>query len=293
VVLAGLGFPEGIRYRDGKVWFSDIFDYSVNVWDPQTRRRTVLAELDDKPSGLGFLPDGTLLITTIDRLQLLRLGPAGPERVADLRDICGPGYHLNDMVVDGHGRAYIGGVDDDRRESKIVLVDPDGTIRLAAEHIASPNGMAISADGATFVTADNATRTPGGGCSVAAFDIARDGTLTNRHTFATVDVSPDGLCIDAEGAVWVGLPFKSEFRRIAPGGDVTDRVAYADDRVAVAPVLGGPERRTLYLCTARKLPLEEHHRIMGHPARVPGAREKSDGAIEMLAGIAVPGAGWP
>ena len=292
VVLDGLGFPEGIRYHAGKVWFSDIFDYTVNVWDPQTHTKTVLAELDDKPSGLGFLPDGTLLIATIDRLQLLRLDADGPRLVADLRDVCGAGFHLNDMVVDGRGRAYIGGVDDARRASTIVLVDPDGTIRRTGEGLASPNGMAISGDGKTFVTAENATRI-GGPNGIVAFDIASDGSLSGRRIFAEVEVPPDGLCLDADGAVWVGLPFKSEFRRIAPGGIVTDHVVYDAGRVAVAPVIGGADRRTLFLCTARKLPLEEHHRIMGHPARLPEARELSQGAIEMLAGLPVPGDGWP
>jgi sugar lactone lactonase YvrE len=287
VVLDGLGFPEGIRYRDGKVWFSDIFDFSVNAWEPATGRRTVLARLDDKPSGLGFLPDGTLLIATIDRLQLLRLGPAGTELVADLRTICGAGYHLNDMGVDGLGRAYIGGVDDAKRASTIVLVEPDGTTRIAAAGLAAPNGMAISGDGTTFVTADN------GANKLIAFDIAADGTLTNGRTFAELDGFPDGMCLDAEGAAWVGLPFKNEFRRIEPGGDVTHRVTYPADRVAVAPVLGGPDRRTLYLCTARKLPLEGHHRFMNHPSPLPDRFETSRGAIETVAGIAVPGAGWP
>jgi sugar lactone lactonase YvrE len=287
VVLDGLGFPEGIRYRDGRVWFSDIFDFTVNAWDPQTHRKTVLATLDDKPSGLGFLPDGTLLIATIDRLRLLRLGAAGPELVADLRAFCGPGRHLNDMVVDGLGRAYLDGVDDAKRESTIVLLEPGAAPRVAASGLAAPNGLAIGGDGTTLVAADN------GANRLVAFDIADDGLLTNRRTFAELDGFPDGLCLDAEGAAWVGLPFKNEFRRIEPGGRVTHRVAYAADRVAVAPVLGGPERRTLYLCTARKLPLEEHRRFMGHPTPMPDRFETSRGAIEAVDGIAVPGAGWP
>jgi sugar lactone lactonase YvrE len=287
VVLDGLGFPEGPRYRDGRLWFSDIFDFTVNAWEPQTGRKTVLASLDDKPSGLGFLPDGTLLIVTIDRMQLLRLDAGGPRLVADLRAICGERHHLNDMVVDGLGRAYIGGIDKAKRASKILLVEPDGTVRIAAEHLAAPNGMAISADGATFVTADN------GAHAIVALDIVAGGTLVRPRTFAQLDTFPDGLCLDAAGAAWVGLPFAGEFRRIEPGGTVTERVAVDAGRVAVAPMLGGPERRTLYLCTARKLPLEEHHRIMDHPARLPDALELSRGAIEAVDGVAVPGAGWP
>jgi sugar lactone lactonase YvrE len=290
VVVDGLGFPEGIRYHGGKVWFSDIFDFKVLCWDPVTNVKRTVAELTDKPSGLGFLPDGTLLVATIGKLQLLRLDPGGPHLVFDLKALCGADHHLNDMVVDARGRAYIGAIDNGdhaRRDSSIVLVAPDGSATIAAGAMAAPNGMAITADGTTLVVADNGDHT------IVAFDIGADGLLTNRRVLAKLDAFPDGLCLDAEDAAWVGVPFKGEFRRIDPRGNLTHRIAYDAGRVAIAPMLGGPDRRTLYLCTAQRLPLGEHARIMGHPTRLPEAIAMCNGAIEAVEGITPPGAGWP
>jgi sugar lactone lactonase YvrE len=289
-VVEGLGFPEGIRYHGGKVWFSDIFDFKVLCWDPVTHATTTVAELPDKPSGLGFLPDGTLLVATIGELQLLRLDAGGPKVVVDLKALCGTDHHLNDMVVDARGRAYIGAIDNGdhaRREGSIVLVEPDGSAKIAAAGMAAPNGMAITADGSTLVAADNGDHT------IVAFDIAPDGGLRNRRVLAKLDAFPDGLCLDAENAAWVGVPFAAEFRRIDPRGNLTQRVACDPGRVAIAPMLGGPGRRTLYLCTAQRLPPGEHARVMQHPTRLPESVAACKGALEAVDGITPPGAGWP
>jgi sugar lactone lactonase YvrE len=279
ILIEGLIFPEGIRWHQGRLWFSDILDFKIYSHDPGAGRTDVVATTQDRPSGLGFLPDDSLLIATMGERQLLRLGPNGLETHADLKPRCNL---LNDMVVDTQGRAYVDAHFTDERGG-LIMVEPTGRYRIVADDMKSPNGLAITADGKTLIVNDLFAYT------ITAFDITEQGSLTHQRMFAKLDGdSPDGLCLDAEGAAWVGLPFQGKFRRFKPGGEVTHEIACAN-KWGIAPVLGGPDRRTLFLCTA-EVTIEEIVKLMRDPR---DARKTCKGWIEAVEGIAVPGAGRP
>ncbi len=280
VLLDGLVFPEGPRWRDGKLWFSDIHAGKVMAVDPEGRSE-VVASVPQHPSGLGFLPDGRLLVVSVlDRL-LLRLDPDGLHTHTDLSAVdC---ILPNDMVVSEDGRAYIG---DDAfeisagppRPGSVFLVTPDGDARLVAEGLSYPNGMVITPDGKTLIVAETIGR------CLTAFDIAGDGSLSGQRPFADLAAGaiggahPDGICLDAEGAVWVGSPPTSEFVRVKEGGGITHRIP-VPGKWGVACMLGGEDRRTLFLCTAE--------------TTLQGLGEgKSTGWIETVR-VEVPGVGLP
>ncbi len=278
IVVDGLIYPEGIRWAQDKVWFSDMFARRVYAHDPRTGETEVVAETDDLPSGLGFLPDGRLLIATMRDRKLLRLDPEGLTTVADLSSVSDL---LNDMVVDARGRAYMDFYI--RGGGGLILVEPDGGWRIVADDMTSPNGLAVTDEGRTLVVNDL------GANRILAFDIAEDGGLSGRRTFADLgDCSPDGLCLDADGGAWVGQPFQGRFRRIVEGGEVTHEIAYGA-KWGIAPVLGGPDRRSLFLCTA-EISLEAIQRLMCDPT---DARTQSRGWIEVVDSIQTPGAGRP
>jgi sugar lactone lactonase YvrE len=280
-VVDGLVFPEGIRWHQGRVWFSDIFDFKVYAYDPKTRRTEVVVQTEDRPSGLGFLPDGRLLIATMGERKLLRLDPDGLKTVADLKPLCNL---LNDMVVDQQGRAYMDAYFAGAAMSGgLIMVEPSGDYRIVADNMKLPNGLAITADGKNLIANDLMAN------RLEAFDIAADGSLANRRIFADLGGdSPDGLCLDAAGAAWVGLPIQGKFRRIKEGGEVTHEITY-ENKLGVAPVLGGSDRRTLFLCTA-EVTMEKLQRLLQDPR---DARKECKGWIEVVEGIEVPGAGWP
>lgn len=281
VVADGLIYPEGIRWHRGLIWFSDILDQKVCALDPETLQMDVVTQTEDRPSGLGFLPDGRLLIATMHERKLLRLDADGLKTVAELKSV---GALLNDMVVDPTGRAYMdcyfaGG----EPHGAILLVEPDGAYRIVADDLRMPNGLAITDDGKILIASEFK------GNRIVEFDITADGGLTNRRSFAELgSASPDGLCLDAEGAVWVGLPFQNRFQRIKEGGEVTHEIVY-ENKWGIAPVLGGTGRRTLFLCTSDVTP-DKFGRLMRQPHT---ARGECNGWIEAVAGIAVPGVGWP
>jgi sugar lactone lactonase YvrE len=280
VVVDDLIYPEGIRWHQGKVWFSDILGFKVCTFDPTTGKTAVVVQLEDRPSGLGFLPDGRLLIATMGERKLLRLDPDGLKMVANLSQYAAI---LNDMVVDGHGRAYVDGYIEPGVRGGLILVEPKGQHRMVVDDMHTPNGLAVTPDGKTLIANDLMANT------ITAFDIAGDGSLANRRVFADLGPdSPDGLCLDAEGAAWVGQPFQNRVRRIKPGGDVTHEITYAD-RWGIAPVLGGDDRRTLYICTAA-VTLEEIARLMHDPH---AAQRQCRGWIESTGNIDIPGVGWP
>ena len=252
VLLDGLVFPEGPRWHGGRLWFSDIHACKVMAVDLAGLSETI-ASVPQRPSGLGFLPDERLLAVSVLDGRLLRLDPEGAHTYADLN---APGGVLpNDMVVGEDGRAYVGDVAFEisagpPRPGNVILVTPDGAARVVAEGLSYPNGMVIAPDGKTLIVAETIGR------RLTAFDIAADGSLSGRRTFADLATGaiggthPDGICLDAEGAVWVASPPTSEFVRVREGGDVTHRIDVSG-RWAVACVLGGEDRRTLFLCTAR------------------------------------------
>jgi YD repeat-containing protein len=272
----GIIFPEGPRWHAGKLWFSDIHGARVMTVDPQGHLATIV-EVPTRPSGLGFDPSGRLLVVSMRDRRLLRLENGRFDTVADMSGLM-PG-DANDMVVDGQGRAFIGNFGFDLfagaepRPTCVVLVDVDGRARAVADELAFPNGAVITPDGKTLIVAESF------GNLLTAFNVKPDGSLSGRRFFAHLgDRTPDGICLDAEGAVWVSCFGQDEFIRVWEGGDIAARVAVPGRR-AVACMLGGEDRRTLFLLTAETT-VEEL------------SQGKSKGRVE-TARVDVPGAGYP
>jgi sugar lactone lactonase YvrE len=276
VLLEGLAFPEAPRWHDGELWFSDFFTRRVMRVSPEGRASTVV-EVPGQPSGLGWLPDGRLLVVSMTDRRLLRLDPNGLTTVADLRDIAPS--HCNDMVVDRQGRAYIGNFGFDLAAKAavsptgLILVTPDGQARIVAEDLLFPNGSIITPDGDTLIVAETFGR------RLTAFDIATDGSLSGRRIWAPLgDAMPDGICLDAEGATWVASPQTAEVLRVLEGGEITHRIPVNNQ--AIACMLGGPDRRTLFILTAKLLFNGDKSRTL------------KSGRIETLR-VDVPGVGLP
>lgn len=291
-LATGLRFPEGLRWYRGALWFSDIHGHRVHRLTSEAKLETV-ATLADRPSGLGFLPDGTpLVVSELDR-RILALEPDGGTRVhADLSSFGGD--FLNDMVVDGDGRAWVGnrrdsgyarglgdGIEEGREQ--LILAEPDGRTRLVADGLVSPNGMVLTPDGGTLVVAETRAH------RLTAFDVAADGSLSHRRRHAsTGERFPDGIALDAEGAIWLGSPVTHEFVRVGPSGRVLDVIDVAPEW-AVALALGGADRRTLYLAACSNS-LENLERL-GHD-RTLDATSTARGVIRAV-GVEQPGVGWP
>ncbi|GAA5050844.1 sugar lactone lactonase YvrE [Thermocatellispora tengchongensis] len=257
-IATGYSWTECPRWHDGHFYFSDMYNRRVIRLNEDGRAETFL-DLGGREgvdgaevvvAGTGFLPDGRMLVNSMFEKLVLVYDGRNVEVHADLRGLAvGP---INDMVVDAAGRAYVTQLGCDlwrgepKRDSFIILVGPDGAARDLTEagEIAGANGIALSADGRTLVTAAAFAN------QVLAFDVAEDGSLGNRSLFAEVDILPDGLCLDAEGGAWVAQPGGGGAVRVVDGGLVTDRVV-VDPALAgrsTACGLGGPGRRTLFLC---------------------------------------------
>jgi sugar lactone lactonase YvrE len=242
VLLPGaVKYPEGPRWRDGTLWFSDQLGKAVLRLDRGIA--TVVAELP-RPSGLGYLPDGSLLVATMAPPLVVRVPPRGsPETVVDLSPLA---VTLNDMVTDDHGRSYVDAYGADPwTDGSLVRVDTDGEYQVVAAGLTTPNGLAITPDGRTLVVSET-----GAGC-ITAFDVATDGTLSGRRVWAAVDgMAPDGLCLDANGDVWVASYSAGEFLHVREGGEVLRRRLEVPGRWALACALGGDDGRTLFLCSS-------------------------------------------
>ena len=286
-----LVFPEGPRWHDGRLWVADQHAHRV-VSIGLDGDLEVVAELPDRPSGIGYLTDGTPIIAGMRSRLLYRLLPGGGHDVyADLTRFAGD--FLNDMVVDGRNNAYVGmrvrrGTSPaDLRPAEshetVILVRPDGSAEIAAEEMFGPNGSVVTPDNRTLIVAE----TRGG--RLSAFDIQNDGSLANRRTFADVgEGSPDGICLDAGGAVWIGNARAGLFERIEEGGRVTDRIPAGDERHAVACMLGGPERKHLFMLISR-FTLADLAAAKDFEA---DKQSPSRGWVEVEE-VEVPGAGWP
>ena len=275
-LLDDLVFPEAPRWHDGALYFSDMHAGIVWRLTPEGKATKVL-ELPSLPSGLGWTPDGALHVVSMLDRRFLRVNANGTSTVADLSSVAP--YPINDMVIDGQGRAYIGtfGCDlnngETPRPTQLFCVHPNGDIKVAANDILFPNGTVITPDGKTLIVAETF------GSRLTAFDIASDGTLNNRRIFAQLEgIFPDGICLDEESAVWVASAGGNKIIRVTPGGKITDTIALPD-RNSYACMLGGADRRDLYICTAR-------HYL---PERTRALRS---GRIEVVR-VPVPGAGLP
>lgn len=252
MVRDGFCYLEAARWHDGALWFSDIGNRKIHRMTPDGTVSFV-AEVPETPSGLGWAPDGALLLISMEDSGLRRMEPSGEIRLAHA--LANHVFHANDMAVDSEGRAYVTQFGFDLFGGKppagcsLLLVQPDGQMILCGEGLVFPNGVGISKDGRTLVTAESFSG------RLTAFDRAADGTLSGQRTIAHFDQPEDvldGLCIDAELGVWVAAPMRGEFWRIVEGKGITDRVRPAPGAgtYCVDCMLGGPDMRTLYLLVA-------------------------------------------
>jgi len=276
-LLADLAFPEGPRWREGWLYFSDMHSNHLMRVNEAGASET-LAEFPNMPSGIGWQPDGKMLVVSMKDRAVMRQEGSGFAPYADLSKVAD--FHCNDMVVDAKGRAYVGnfGFDLDGGETPkgtgLILVTTDGKARRVAEDVWFPNGHVITPDGHTLIVAETFA------ARLTAFDIAEDGSLSNRRVYAPLadDVYPDGICLDAEGAIWASCAATERIIRVKEGGEVV-RTVPLPGRKSFAAMLGGDDRKTLFICTSKN----------SHPEKT---RAQRAGRIETLR-VDVPGAGLP
>jgi len=268
VLLESLLFPESPRWHNDKLWFSDMDSHKVMTVDLNGNTETIV-EIPNRPSGLGWLPNDRLLIISMENCSLLRLDPEGITQHADLSGLAT--FYCNDMVVDKKGRAYVGNFGFDYfntkpfRSAEIVLVEPSGDARIVAENMSFPNGAVITPDDKTLIVGESFA------ARLTAFNIMEDGSLTDRRIWANLkSLAPDGICLDAEGGIWLAAPGRHRVVRVLEGGRITHKVKVKTD--AYACILGGPNRDILFIATST------HERI--------------NGKIEFVK-VDIPGAGLP
>jgi sugar lactone lactonase YvrE len=245
VLMSGLAFPEQPRSHDGRLWFSDWGPHEVIAVDLEGKGEVIL-RAPSFPCCVDWLPDGRLFVVSGHDRLLLRREPDGSLIThADLSTASHPPAG-NELVVDGRGNAYVNGGGFDLMAGEpfapgvIVLVTPAGSARQVADGIAFPNGMLVTPDNATLIVAESYAK------RLSAFDIAADGSLANRRVWAELgDGVPDGICIDAESAVWYGDVPNKQCVRVREGGEVLQTIEL--DRGCFACALGGPDRRTLFM----------------------------------------------
>ena len=261
VLAGGLGFGEGPRWRDGKLWFSDFYRRAVFTIDEEGTE-TKVVDVPNQPSGLGWLPDGRLLVTSMTDKKVLRLEPDGTlVEHADISALAD--HHANDLITDDSGRAWAGNfgydlhhdmserdiptilADETAALTRIARVDPDGSVHVAAEGVRFPNGMVLLDNGRTLVVAETLR------LQLTAYDVAEDGTLSNPRVWASTApqmAAPDGIAADSEGGIWVATALQPKVIRYAEGGEVTGEVETS--QIAYAVALGGSDGRTLFAMTA-------------------------------------------
>ena len=263
-LLEGGAFFEGPRWRDGRWWVSDMYRHAVYTVSPEGDEAEVMT-VEGQPSGLGWMPDGSLLVASMRDHRLLRRHDDGAVTVhADLSDVC-TGL-LNDLVVDSEGRAWVGdfGFDlysfDTPATASLKRVDPDGRVTVAAEELIFPNGTVITADGTTLIVGETL------GNRYTSFAIAPDGSLRDREVWAQLGpvvtlgdamstleqlrVAPDGCALDAENHIWAADGIGGRCIRVARGGEIVDEVRPPGGLGVFACALGGETGRTLLLCCA-------------------------------------------
>jgi sugar lactone lactonase YvrE len=243
VLLTGLAFGESARWHDDRLWLANWGTGEILTVDEGGRSEVVATvAADTLPISIDWLPDGRMLVVEGPRARLLRREPDGS--LVTHADLSAVGGYYNELVVDARGNAYVnGGRGDFSDPGLIALVTPDGTVREVGGGLQFGNGMAITADGATLIVAES------WGKRLSAFDIHPDGDLGERRLWADLgEGTPDGICLDAEGAVWFADVPHTNCVRVAEGGEVLETVEF--DRGGFACALGGPDRRTLYVLAA-------------------------------------------
>ena len=244
VLMTGISFGESPRWHGGRLWFADWGAGELIAVDTEGANE-VVARIDSFPFCIDWLPDGRLLVVSASERALLRREPDGAfVRHADLSHLSEHAW--NEIAVDGRGNAYVDNIGFDMAGGEfapgiVAVVTPDGSARQVADGLAFPNGMAITPDGSTLIVAESY------GAVLTAFDIEADGGLANWRTFAELGegAAPDGICLDAEGAVWYGDVPNRHARRVAEGGELLDTIEL--DRGCFACALGGDDGRTLFM----------------------------------------------
>lgn len=287
MLFGGLAFADGPRWHDGRLWYSDFYRRAIFSLDLDGAEERLELEVPGQPSGLGWLPEGDLLYVSMTDQRVQRRHGDAVALFCDLAPYCG--FWANELLVAPSGASYVGnfGFDLDATlrdggvealvrtpppTTNLVVLDPTGEVLQVVPQMAFPNGTAISPDGATLVVGETMAN------RVSAFDVAADGSLDRRRVFAQFDaVAVDGLCLDAEGQVWLANALTNECVRVREGGEVTAVVTTSQR--AFACVLGGPARTTLFVLTA---PTSSRFR----------AAQRRDGRVE-VAEVAVAGAGTP
>jgi sugar lactone lactonase YvrE len=276
-LFEGGGFFEGPRWRDGTWWVSDFYRHTVSRITPDGAEEVVV-EVAAQPSGLGWLPDGSLVISSMKDRRVLRFADGELSVLADLEDVVGG--HLNDLVTDAAGRTYVGNFGFDLMgggapaPADLIRVDADGTVAVAATDLHFPNGTVITPDGATLIVGETT------GNRYSAFTIEPDGSLSARRTWAEfgavpvadsladgmaqIAVAPDGCALDAEGRIWCADALGNRCLLVAEGGAILDEVRVPGDLGLYACALGGPNGTTLLLCAAPDF--FEHERAVAREA---------------------------
>ena len=283
-LMEGLTFGEGPRWHEGKFYFSDFYSHKVFSLDMDGNYELIV-EVQGQPSGLGWMPDGTMLIVSMKDRKLLGFHNNKLSEVADLSDLAG--FHCNDMVVDNKGNAYVGNFGfntysgEEVRAANLILIRPGQAPCVAADDLLFPNGTVITPDGKTLIIGETYA------ARLTAFDINEDATLSNRRIWADFSLNaeeglvpvPDGMCLDAEGAIWVASPTTASVIRVKEGGEILDRIPVETN--AYACMLGGEDLKTLFICTSNASGVDPEAAV----------KEKS-GKIEIVK-VDVPGAGKP
>ena len=292
-LLEGGSFFEGPRWHEGRWWVSDFYRHRVITVSADGREEQVL-EVEGQPSGMGWLPDGSLLVVSMTDHRVLRRSPEGEVSVhADVSEHCTG--HLNDMVVDAQGRAYAGnfGFDlmggGDPRPAALIRIDPDGASSVVAEDLLFPNGSVILPDGRTLVVGETA------GARYTAFTIEDDGSLSDRRiwaqlaptppittleeTLGLLQIGPEGCGLDAEEHIWCADEVGARCLRVAPGGEIVAEIPMPEGLDVFACMLGGDDGRTLLMCAAPDFSEE--------------ARSANHEAVLLTTTVDVPHAGLP
>jgi sugar lactone lactonase YvrE len=275
-LMTGIAFGESPRWHDDRLWFSDWGTQEIIAVDLEGESE-VIVRVPSFPFCIDFLPDGRLLIVSASDRLLLRREPHGPLVThADLSTLSE--HPWNDIVVDGQGNAYIGNIGFDFPEAQfapgtLALVTPHGSARQVADGVAFPNGIVVTPDNSTLIVAESYAN------RLTAFDITADGSLSNRRMWAELGGGvPDGICLDAEGAVWYGDVPNKRCVRVREGGEVLQTIAL--DRGCFACMLGGPDGKTLFMVAREWSGMEST------------AEEERTGQL-LTSPAPAAGAGWP
>lgn len=264
-LLSGGAFFESPRWHEGRWWVSDFYRRIVLAIDERGGAEVIM-EVEGQPSGIGWMPDGSMLVVSMKEHLVLRRETSGAVSIhADVTEYCGG--NLNDMVVGSSGRAYAGNFGFDLMgfaepaPANLIRIDPDGTASVAAEDLLFPNGSVITPDGTTLIVGETA------GARYTAFTIADDGSLTDRRvwaqvapepdiggsleaTLAQLQFGPDGCTLDAEGMIWAADEVNGRLARVAEGGEIVAEIPSPEGLNFFACALGGEDGRTMLICAA-------------------------------------------